>query len=111
MRDYAQGYLGAEGADGNVAATALDREGVDSVGLERVDLQYLTTIAERFDGKPAGLNAVAATMSDDVGTLESVVEPYLLWAGFITRTGHGRALTDKAREHLKCRTLYGKVTP
>ncbi|MEL7472443.1 MAG: Holliday junction branch migration DNA helicase RuvB [Planctomycetota bacterium] len=99
VRDYAQVR-----ADGrlNVAIVdqALTLEGVDQLGLDRLDRAYLRAIGETFEGGPVGLQTVAATMNEDAGTLEDVVEPYLLQIGYLARTRRGRMLTRDAAEHL-----------
>lgn len=98
-RDFAQvrgnGELSAKNVDG-----ALDLEGVDRLGLDPLDRAYLSTIAITYDGGPVGLETVAATMNEDAGTLEDVVEPYLLQTGFLARTRRGRTLTRAGAEHL-----------
>jgi Holliday junction DNA helicase RuvB len=83
-----------------VADLALSREGVDVLGLDRLDRAYLTTIAVQYGGGPVGINAVAATLAEDVETLEDVVEPYLLKTGFVQRTASGRKITASALAHL-----------
>ena len=80
--------------------SALSREGVDSAGLDRLDRAFLTTIAENYRGGPVGIGAIAATLSEDVETLEDVVEPFLLKRGFVVRTANGRRLTPQAYGHL-----------
>ena len=79
----------------DVAAVAdtLELEGVDDLGLDEIDRKYIRVLAEVYEGGPAGLEAIAATMGDDPGTLEDVVEPYLLQIGFLARTPRGRKLT------------------
>ncbi|MCA9304168.1 MAG: Holliday junction branch migration DNA helicase RuvB [Phycisphaerales bacterium] len=79
---------------------ALSLEGVDSLGLDELDRAYLTTIRSVYKGGPVGLEAVAATMNEDTGTLEDVVEPYLLQLGFLARTRRGRMITQRACDHL-----------
>lgn len=86
-----------------IAASALDRLAVDHAGLDTLDRAYLSTIVERFDGGPVGIDAVAASLSEQRGTLEDVVEPFLLQAGFITRTSRGRVATAAAFRHLGLR--------
>jgi Holliday junction DNA helicase RuvB len=83
-----------------VADEALAREGVDALGLDRLDRAYLTTIAVQYGGGPVGINAVAATLTEDVETLEDVVEPYLLKTGFVVRTASGRKVSLAALAHL-----------
>lgn len=79
---------------------ALKLEGVDALGLDELDRKYLKCIAEVYEGGPVGLEAVAATLGDDAGTLEQAVEPYLLQIGFLARTRKGRQLTRAGAEHL-----------
>ena len=91
VRDYAQvrsqGFINREVAD-----TALTREGVDELGLDRLDRLYLTTIAENYHGGPVGIDALAATVNEEVQTLVDVVEPFLLKTGFVLRTPGGRKI-------------------
>ena len=79
---------------------ALKLEGVDSLGLDELDRKYLRVIAETYEGGPVGVEAIAATLGEDAGTLEEVCEPYLLQVGFLARTRKGRQLTRAAAEHL-----------
>ncbi len=83
-----------------VVDEALKLEGVDALGLDELDRKYLKCIAEVYEGGPVGLEAVAATLGDDAGTLEQAVEPYLLQIGFLARTRKGRQLTRAGAEHL-----------
>jgi Holliday junction DNA helicase RuvB len=83
-----------------IADEALQREGVDRLGLDRLDRAFLRTIVEQYRGGPAGIAAIAATLTEDAETLEDVVEPYLLKEGFVTRTASGRRATAQAYEHL-----------
>ncbi len=83
-----------------VVDQALKLEGVDSLGLDELDRKYLRCIAEVYEGGPVGLEAVAATLGDDAGTLEQAVEPFLLQIGFLARTRKGRQLTRAGAEHL-----------
>jgi Holliday junction DNA helicase RuvB len=86
-----------------IAASALDRLSVDHAGLDALDRAYLSVIVERFDGGPVGIDAIAASLSEERGTLEEVVEPFLLQAGFIARTPRGRVATQLAFRHLGVR--------
>lgn len=99
VRDFAEVR-----ADGRVTAPiadeALRREGVDALGLDRLDRAFLQTIVEQYRGGPVGMNAIAATLTEDAETLEDVVEPYLLKEGFVTRTASGRRATARAYDHL-----------
>ncbi len=83
-----------------IAEEALQREGVDELGLDRLDRAFLRTIVEQYRGGPAGIAAIAATLTEDAETLEDVVEPYLLKEGFVTRTASGRRATARAYQHL-----------
>ncbi len=86
--------------DGDIAGSALDRLAVDHAGLDSLDRAYLSVICERFDGGPVGIEAVAASLSEERGTLEEVVEPFLLQVGFIARTPRGRVATAAGYQHL-----------
>ncbi len=99
VRDYAD--VRAQGEVSNdIVERALELEGIDHLGLDELDRAYLGTIATTYEGGPVGLEAVAATMNQDVGTLEDVIEPFLLQNGFLARTRRGRMLTRAAAEHL-----------
>ena len=80
--------------------TALRLEGVDALGLDEIDRKYLGVIGTTYAGGPVGLEAVAATLGEDAGTLESMVEPYLLQSGFLARTRKGRMLTRAGAQHV-----------
>ena len=99
VRDFAQvrsdGRLTPEVVD-----EALRLEGVDGLGLDELDRRYLKTLGTTYEGGPAGLEAVAATMGEDAGTLEEMVEPFLLQIGFLARTRRGRQLTRKGGDHV-----------
>ncbi|AZK44291.1 Holliday junction branch migration DNA helicase RuvB [Erysipelothrix piscisicarius] len=100
VRDFAQ-VLNDNVVDISITKLALDKLKVDNLGLDDVDLRYLRGIIERFDGGPVGIEAIAASISEETMTLEDVYEPYLLQLGFINRTPRGRVVTTKAYEHLK----------
>jgi len=99
VRDYAQ-VRHNSALNPLVVDEALKLEGVDALGLDELDRKYLKCIAEVYEGGPVGLEAVAATLGDDAGTLEQAVEPYLLQIGFLARTRKGRQLTRAGAEHL-----------
>ncbi|MBO5851576.1 MAG: Holliday junction branch migration DNA helicase RuvB [Clostridia bacterium] len=82
------------------ARLALSRLEIDSLGLDSIDRALLKSMIEKFNGGPVGLETLAATINEDVSTLEDVYEPYLLQLGFISRTNRGRVCTKKAYEHL-----------
>ena len=99
VRDYAQ--VKADGVvSPEVAGRALDQEGVDEVGLDRLDRRFLTAIIENYHGGPVGLEAIAATINDEPETLAEVVEPFLLKIGFVVRSPNGRRATPAAYAHL-----------
>ncbi len=99
VRDYAQ--VRANGTiTPDLVDEALALEGVDALGLDELDRAYLRVIGSVYEGGPVGLETVAATMNEDAGTLEDVVEPYLLQIGFLARTRRGRALTRAGASHL-----------
>jgi Holliday junction DNA helicase RuvB len=105
VRDFAEVGEG-ERAPGAVARVtherarfALARLEVDEIGLDRLDRAYLRTVIEKFDGGPVGVETLAAALGEDRGTLEDLVEPYLMQAGFLDRTPRGRAATARAYEH------------
>ena len=100
VRDFAQ-ILNDGIIDHKLASDSLTRLKVDDLGLDDVDINYLIGIIERFDGGPVGLDALAASISEEALTLEDVYEPYLLQIGFINRTPRGRVVTSKAYSHLK----------
>ncbi|MCC7407335.1 MAG: Holliday junction branch migration DNA helicase RuvB [Phycisphaeraceae bacterium] len=102
VRDFAQ-VRGDGQLDPDLTDIALRLEGVDALGLDELDRKYLGVIANVYQGGPVGLEAVAATLSEDAATLEDVVEPYLLQIGFLARTRRGRQLTHAAAEHLGLR--------
>lgn len=94
VRDYAE-VKGDGVVTGQMASLALDMLSVDKQGLDHLDRRYLSMLKERFDGRPAGVEAIAAAMAEDRGTLEDVIEPYLIQQGYIQRTPKGRILLDK----------------
>ena len=104
VRDYAQ-VAGHATIDETIARRALDSEGVDARGLDRLDRRFLTAIVDVYRGGPVGIEAVAATINDEAETLSEMVEPYLLKIGFIVRTPTGRCATREAYQHL------GKTPP
>ena len=99
VRDYAQ-VKGDGVINEDIARRALDSEGVDARGLDRLDRRFLTAIVDHYDGGPVGLEAIAATINDEAETLSELVEPYLLKIGFIVRTPNGRRVTREAYRHL-----------
>ena len=96
VRDYAQVRAGGT-IDTACVDQALALEGVDTKGLDDLDRRYLHTIKTVYNAGPGGLEALAASMGEDAGTLEDVVEPYLLQLGLLARTRRGRELTEAGR--------------
>lgn len=99
VRDYAQ-VKGDGRINGDIAGSALDMLAVDRRGLDHLDRRYIEILQERFDGGPAGVEAVAAAMAEDRGTLEDVIEPYLIQQGYVLRTARGRVLTQMAIDQM-----------
>ena len=100
VRDYAQ-VRGDGVITKQMAQEALTLLDVDDLGLDRVDRTILTTMMQKFDGRPVGLDTLAATTGEDAVTIEDVVEPYLMQLGFIMRTPRGRICTQAAYDHMK----------
>ena len=85
------------------ARFALDRLEVDAAGFDSLDRALLGTLIDKFDGGPVGLETLAAAVGEDKGTLEDVVEPFLIHQGFLDRTPRGRVATARALEHWRAR--------
>lgn len=109
VRDYAQvkgsGILSSE-----IVENSLKMEQIDPLGLDELDRAFLRALVNVYDGGPAGIEAVAATLGEERDTLEDVVEPYLLQIGFLRRTKRGREITVQAREHLGLKSHKKKKT-
>jgi Holliday junction DNA helicase RuvB len=99
VRDFAQVK-----ADGHisrpVAVAALEMLKVDGEGFDALDRRLLSTIVEHFDGGPVGVESLAAALSEERGTIEDVLEPFLIQQGYLMRTARGRMVTSKAYRHL-----------
>jgi len=95
VRDYAE-VKGTGLVNGEMAAQALDLLNVDRHGLDTLDRRYVQMLIDRFAGGPAGVEALAAALAEDSGTLEDVVEPYLIQQGLVMRTARGRVVTPQA---------------
>jgi len=99
VRDYAQ--VRANGRiDVDVADAAMKMLKVDPEGFDELDRRLLHTLIDHFDGGPVGVESLAASLSEERGTLEDVIEPYLIQQGFLVRTARGRMATHKAYRHL-----------
>ncbi|GAB6184307.1 Holliday junction branch migration DNA helicase RuvB [Thermodesulfovibrio hydrogeniphilus] len=102
IRDFAQ-VKGRDNIDITIAKEALSSLDVDDYGLDEMDRKILLTIIEKFNGGPAGIESIAASLREDKDTIEDVYEPYLMQEGFIERTARGRVATRLAYEVLKKR--------
>ncbi len=101
VRDFATVRdTGDQGIALDTARYALDRLDVDEAGFDGLDRALLTTLVEKFGGGPVGLDTLAAAVGEDKGTLEDIVEPYLIHCGFLARTPRGRVATEHAYAHL-----------
>ena len=99
VRDYAC-VLGRSSIDESVTLKALDVLGIDNLGLDESDRRILTVMIERFNGRPVGVNAIAAAVGEEPENIVDIYEPYLIRAGLIDRTPRGRVCTDLAYSHL-----------
>jgi Holliday junction DNA helicase RuvB len=100
VRDFAS-FENKERIDKDAALKALAALKIDELGLDDVDIKYLSAIIERFHGGPVGLETIASSIGEEITNLEDVYEPYLLMIGMIDRTPRGRVATEKAYQHLK----------
>jgi Holliday junction DNA helicase RuvB len=100
VRDYAQ-VKGTGRLTGEIVNRSLEMERIDALGLDDLDRAFMRALIEVYDGGPAGIEAIAATLGEERDTLEDVVEPYLLQIGFVRRTKRGREITRAACDHLK----------
>ncbi|MGH3145004.1 MAG: Holliday junction branch migration DNA helicase RuvB [Rubrobacter sp.] len=99
VRDYAQ--VVADGKiDEETANAALEMQGVDHLGLDRADRDYLGLVIDKFDGGPVGVGTISVALGEARDTVEDVYEPYLLQSGLIQRTPRGRIATHRAYDHL-----------
>ncbi|EKD86725.1 MAG: Holliday junction DNA helicase RuvB, partial [uncultured bacterium] len=98
VRDYAQVHGDGE-INKNLTDKALEMLEVDSMGLDNNDIRFLKALIEKHSGGPVGLDTIASTISEDVSTIEDVIEPYLMQVGFIKRSPRGRIATKSAYEH------------
>lgn len=99
VRDYAEVHNGGL-IDVNIARSALHLLSIDEHGLDDTDRRLLTAMIEKFNGGPVGLGTIAASIAEEVDTIEDVLEPYLLQTGFLERTPRGRKATALAYRHL-----------
>ena len=102
-RDYAQVNSNKNHIDPKVVDEAMGALRIDPEGLDELDRRLLSVIKTQYKGGPVGIEALAATLNEETDTIEDVIEPYLLKAGFLRRTSRGRELTPMALEHLAAR--------
>ncbi len=100
IRDFAT-VTDAKTITKELASSSLEALKIDELGLDDIDIRYLSTIIDRFHGGPAGLETIASAIGEEVANLEDVYEPYLLMIGMIDKTNRGRVATDKAYKHLR----------
>jgi len=107
VRDWAEvksdGKITAE-----TAVSALTTHGIDSEGLDRISRKVLEVIFTTYKKGPVGIEAIAASLNEEIDTIQDVIEPYLLKIGFLRRTSRGRELTDKACDYLGKKSIYPK---
>ncbi len=87
--------------DKKILEKSLKRLNVDEDGLDQIDIEYLESLINKFNGGPVGVETIATSIGEEVTTIEDVVEPFLMQEGFIKRTQRGRMATEKAYKHLK----------
>jgi Holliday junction DNA helicase RuvB len=98
VRDFAE-VKGDGFINRSIAADAMELLRVDDKGFDTMDRRLLKTIIEHFDGGPVGVESIAAALSEERGTVEDVLEPFLIQQGYITRTARGRMATPRAYRH------------
>ena len=109
VRDYAE--VKANGRiDRTVADAALNMLNVDKLGLDNMDRRVLFSIIEKFDGGPVGLDNLGAAIGEETGTIEEIIEPYLIQQGMLMRTPRGRTVTRSACEHLGLPVVTGSAS-
>ena len=100
VRDFAD-FKGEKAISMETTLEALSALKIDELGLDEVDLRYLSCVIDRFHGGPVGLEAIASSIGEEITNLEDVYEPYLVLTGMINRTARGRVATEKAYAHLR----------
>ena len=110
VRDYAE--VEAEGSVTEpVARAAMDLLEVDPHGFDSMDRKLLMTVIDKFEGGPVGIESLAAAVGEERGTLEDVVEPYLIQEGFLQRTSRGRIATNNAYRHFDLQVPTSRESP
>jgi Holliday junction DNA helicase RuvB len=108
VRDYAE-VRAAGRIDAEVAKNALDLLEVDLEGFDMLDRRLLLAVIERFSGGPVGIDSLAATLGEERGTLEDVVEPFLIQQGFLVRSARGRVAAASAWRHFGLEPPQGEA--
>jgi len=101
VRDHVQVKTGANHIRSSVVEEAMEALRIDTAGLDDLDRRLLSIIKTHYSGGPVGIEALAATLNEETDTIVDVVEPFLLKAGFLRRTGRGRELTEAADKYLR----------
>ena len=101
VRDFAQVKSSSSEISESIVYEAMQTLGIDHNGLDDVDRRLLSVLCDHYNGGPVGIEALAATLNEEVDTLVDVVEPYLLKIGFLRRTSRGRELTDVSMKHVR----------
>ena len=99
VRDYTQ-VEDEVSADLSLVRKVLEMHEIDKAGLDYIDRKLLDLVIDDFDGGPVGLSTISASLSEEIGTITDVYEPYLIQAGFLKRTPRGRVATDRAYKHM-----------
>jgi Holliday junction DNA helicase RuvB len=100
VRDYHQVKAEQTVIEKDIVLEAMRTLGIDSAGLDDIDIRLLRVIDDHYKGGPVGIESLAATLNEEVDTIVDVVEPYLLKIGFLRRTSRGRELTQTASKHI-----------
>ena len=93
----------------DITRFALERLGIDEVGLDAIDRKILWTIAEKFDGGPVGINNLSTALGEEPDTISEKYEPFLIMKGFVQRTQQGRIITARGRNHINFIGGQGKL--
>jgi Holliday junction DNA helicase RuvB len=101
VRDYAQVKTSSLNVQKDLVVESLRTLGIDELGLDEIDRKLIRVLLEHYKGGPVGIETLAATLNEEVDTLEDVLEPYLLKTGLLKRTPRGRELTDASRQYIK----------
>ncbi|MEJ8568923.1 Holliday junction branch migration DNA helicase RuvB [Elongatibacter sediminis] len=107
VRDFAE-VRGDGSIDRDIATAAMSLLQVDEAGFDTMDRRLLHMIIETFDGGPVGVDSLAAALSEERGTVEDVLEPYLIQKGYLARTARGRVATSRAYRHLGLKVPGGQ---